>query len=167
MGNLKTAALVATLNLFSLNLAFGDAFYDAVKASGKTDPASIDAIRKTTIENPRAQQMNALTQSNPAFVPLSQSAPQKKYSDLELKKMQDAELNDPQEKDDGVAVVAKVPPPLAAPAASNPKNVAVLGPLKSDAPNDSPTTKVINTDPDEVVFSGDEKPAKSAPLKKP
>lgn len=83
----NTAALVALLNLFTLKLACADALYDAIKASKKYDSATVNSLRKSTIENSRADEVNAITSSNPNFVPLK-PGPVLKLTDQEMKQMQ-------------------------------------------------------------------------------
>jgi hypothetical protein len=87
----KTAYAIALLNFFNLTAAHGDDFYDALKAKNKYDSKTINDIRKTTVEDPRAQHVNEETKANPLFKPLSKGGGP--MSEAEFRKLKAAEKN--------------------------------------------------------------------------
>jgi hypothetical protein len=182
----NTAALVALLNLFNLKLTYADALYDAIKAGKKFDPVTVNALRKSTIENSRADQVNAITNGNPNFVPLK-PGPVLKLTDQEMKQMQaednmlPTETPDPNLKpheikadqvdvrsgqvisgENGSAGAQATEPPVkrsnsgGLPASGLPAS-GLPPSATSSGPATSGSFKVTNDDPDYVEFPGEPK----------
>jgi hypothetical protein len=179
----KTAALVALLNLFSLN-SRADALYDALKAKGKYDPKTTAAARQNTVDAERRNKVNAETDQNPNFVPLS-SLP-KPYTDAELKKMRDQEATEPETADTKAdqEMEAKLKKEMpkgnilnasgATPTDAGPSAPSLPAkPSKSHGPSvdlaqpKTPAIKVTNDDPDEVSFGDDDATAKKTKTASP
>jgi hypothetical protein len=181
MVGLKTAVFIVLLNMFSLNMSvcFADAFYDSLKASGKTDSTTTSTIRSNTVDSARRNQMNSITQNNPDYVAPSKLKTQT-YSDADLKKMKDDESTELESADDisdkQIAEklrkdAGKDDMPLApgseksnnARPNTNTLSTRGRGPVVAAQNSDGPAIKVTNTDPDEVSFpsdAGTPKPAK-------
>ena len=159
MVSLNTAAFIALLNCFSLNLAFGDEFYDALRSKNKYDPATVQDTRKNTVEQKRLNQVNIETQTNPNFVLLPKNPP-KVLTWEEVKKKRDLEKTAPDDEDD------KIQPGSAVHPANEPDSpIAPSTPTRSagapkPAPVESSSIKVTNEDPDEVTFEPEPTPVK-------
>ena len=173
----KTACLVVLLNLFSLT-ASADAFYDALKATGKTDSATVSSVRSSTVDAARRDQMNALTQNNPDYItPSKLAATTKSYSDADLKKMKDDESRQLETDDDRADKLTEaklkknagkevLPPVVETKPAEPVAPVRGHGPTVQTAKSEGPALKVTNTDPDEVSFSTEDEPVAKSTKKK-
>jgi hypothetical protein len=182
MVGLKTASLIVLLNLFSLNarVCHADAFYDSLKATGKTDSTTTSTVRGNTVDSARRSQMNAITQNNPDYVAPSKLPSTPTYSDADLEKMKDEESNQLETPDDisDKQIAAKLKKeagnddlPLTPGLGTSSKSGlnANISPTRGRGPtlpvqlSSGAPIKVTNTDPDEVTFPGDAgtpKPAK-------
>ena len=156
----KTAAIIALLNIIHLPFVHADDLYQALRKKNKYDPQTVEETRLKTVEQEQIKKANALTKSNPNFIPLSKLPPKKNLTPEEWTKKRDQEKNEPddefdkEEKSDKKLADAPKSEP------SEPKSKGAKAPRTEVG--DSPAVKVTTDDPDEVTFSdAEEKPAKA------